>query len=96
MLQQMQTKKHHQRQIRWACRRGMLELDKILLPFVDYVYDNLATAQQQSFVALLSNSDQELYQWLLGMEQHTPTDLTEIIQLIRAAHQQAILKPAGN
>lgn len=55
-------------QVKWSCRRGMLELDKILLPFFEEVFTTLPKAKKDSFVALLSSTDQELYSWLLGNE----------------------------
>jgi antitoxin CptB len=52
--------------IQWACRRGMLELDKVLLAFCDLVFDTLNTAQQQNFSQLLQATDNDLYSWIFG------------------------------
>ena len=37
----------------WASRRGMLELDLILAPFVENVYDSLTEDDQLRFEVLL-------------------------------------------
>ena len=37
----------------WASRRGMLELDLILTPFVENVYDTLSKDDQLRFEVLL-------------------------------------------
>ena len=51
--------------LRWACRRGMLELDVLL----EEQYVMLSLPEQTSFEALLSSSDQDLFMWLTGKEE---------------------------
>jgi len=53
-------------QLRWSCRRGMLELDLILGQFLDKHYLNLKPEEQILFKELLTATDQDLYNWLLG------------------------------
>jgi len=60
-------------QIRWRCRRGLLELDIQLSQFFDRYYDKLSEKQQQAFAHLLTYSDPDLMAWL---SQHIlPDDL---------------------
>ena len=33
--------------LKWACRRGMLELDVLLLPFVEEAFDSLSYEDQE-------------------------------------------------
>lgn len=70
-------------QIRWQCRRGMLELDLILLDFFDTYYDRLSNTLQVAFSELLERSDPELYDWLLK-ENLAPANLREIVSFIQA------------
>lgn len=51
--------------LRWQCRRGMLELDLILLDFLEKRYINLSVADQTLFEQLLTYSDQDLYCYLI-------------------------------
>lgn len=51
--------------LRWQCRRGMLELDLILLAFLEKGYLNLSLADQKLFERLLTYSDQDLYGYLI-------------------------------
>jgi antitoxin CptB len=44
----------------WASRRGMLELDLILAPFVKDVYDSLEEDDKLRFEVLLECEDQTL------------------------------------
>ena len=49
----------------WASRRGMLELDLILSPFVENVYDSLTEDDQLRFEVLLECEDQTLFMWFM-------------------------------
>ena len=71
--------------IRWACRRGMLELDLILLPFFEQHFTGLTPAQQQIFVQLLTEPDPDLLNWLMGHEQPADTKYNELIAIIKDA-----------
>ena len=48
---------HSKARIRWACRRGMLELDVLFMPFVEEAYDSLSAEQQAIFQRLLTEED---------------------------------------
>lgn len=51
--------------IKWACRRGMLELDVIIMPFFEECFDTLSAQEQQDFVMLLECDDPDLFSWLM-------------------------------
>lgn len=67
----------------WASRRGMLELDLVLLPFLDNVYDTLDKADQRHYVKLLDEQDQDLFAWFLRREDPEDPQLLRIVQIIR-------------
>ncbi|OGT53248.1 MAG: hypothetical protein A3E84_01335 [Gammaproteobacteria bacterium RIFCSPHIGHO2_12_FULL_42_13] len=71
-------------QLRWACRRGMLELDIILLRFLEYSYLHLSPAEQALFSQLLECNDQDLFRWLLSKETQPEEHLQSIVEKIRA------------
>ncbi len=72
--------------IRWACRRGMLELDLFLLPFFEHHYQDLDEKMQQTFIQLLSCDDPDLFAWLMGKSKPL-AQYTFIVEKIRAATQ---------
>jgi antitoxin CptB len=76
-------------QIRWACRRGMLELDCFLLTFFDDCYDHLSLSEKQDFASLLTEQDQDLYNWLLFVTP-PPTQFAELIGKIHHHAQQVL------
>ncbi|MDH5432496.1 MAG: succinate dehydrogenase assembly factor 2 [Gammaproteobacteria bacterium] len=69
--------------LKWQCRRGMLELDVILIPFMDNHFDSLTIEQQQTLAALLEEADPDLYTWLMGYGKTDNAQLIEMINLIR-------------
>ena len=50
----------------WHSRRGMLELDLLLVPFVDDVFEQLDQQEQMLYARFLEEEDQDLFAWLLG------------------------------
>ena len=68
--------------LKWACRRGMLELDVLLLPFVDEAFDALPFEQQETFERLLTCDDPDLFAWFMGHQQCTDPELAEMVSII--------------
>ncbi|MGJ8691944.1 MAG: succinate dehydrogenase assembly factor 2 [Thalassotalea sp.] len=68
--------------LRWACRRGMLELDVLLLPFVDEAYDQLTPEQKIIFERLLEGDDPDLFAWFMGHQECKDVDLNAMVKLI--------------
>lgn len=75
----------HKGKLRWNCRRGMKELEVLLLPFVDEFYDDLLSEQQHAFVKLLGYDDASLYAWFMGYEIPESVQLQKIIQEVQCA-----------
>ena len=68
--------------LRWACRRGMLELDVLLAPFVEQGYDALTQQQKQDFERLLACDDPDLFAWFMGHAKSSDPTLQALVQLI--------------
>ena len=68
--------------LKWACRRGMLELDVLFMPFVDEAYDDLPEKDKVLFERLLTCQDPELFAWFMGHEQCEDTELDRMVQFI--------------
>ncbi|MBD1555334.1 succinate dehydrogenase assembly factor 2 [Vibrio sp. S9_S30] len=52
--------------IKWACRRGMLELDVVIMPFFEEQFENLSEQEQKDFASLLECDDPDLFTWIMG------------------------------
>lgn len=68
----------------WTCRRGMLELDLILNKFLQRGLDLLSEQQLKEFSCLLTQTDPELFAWLMGHEEPQNKELVEIVAFVRA------------
>jgi|TARA_B110000914_G_scaffold118258_1_gene103351 antitoxin CptB len=59
-------------EIFWHSRRGMLELDLLLVPFARQVFELLSHPDQMLYSELLEEEDQDLFTWL--MQRSPPND----------------------
>jgi antitoxin CptB len=68
--------------MRWATRRGMLELDLVLGPFVTARYALLPEKDRKIFQRLMASEDQDLFAWLLQRGQPEDEELVDIVSQI--------------
>ena len=68
----------------WGSRRGMLELDLVLLPFLENVYESLAQDDKERYWALLECEDQDMFAWFLRRENPDDPELLRIVEIVRA------------
>ncbi len=68
--------------LRWRSRRGMLELDLLLIPFFDAVFLDLGTDARRTFVKLLDQDDPDLLMWFSRKSRPEDAELAEMIDLI--------------
>jgi len=68
--------------MRWASRRGMLELDLVLGPFMDEHYQQLDEGGRAAYRELMACEDQDMYAWLLRGERPEDTQLCSIVETI--------------
>jgi antitoxin CptB len=80
----------------WASRRGMLELDLILIPFVERRLRELDSVDQQRYVRLLECEDTELFAWFMQSQRPTDTELTRIVDQIIAFSKAPLTKPSAS
>jgi len=72
----------NQNRLRWASRRGMLELDLVLEPFVNNVYPTISDNDKILFESLLTCEDQDLFQWFMRKSEPEDQDLKHIVGVI--------------
>lgn len=68
---------------RWRCRRGMLELDIVLLEFVDKHYMRLNKSELQQFDTLLNLSDNDLWDMITARKEAEDIKLRPVLQLLQ-------------
>jgi antitoxin CptB len=69
--------------LRWRCRRGLLELDLILLDFLEHRFQTLSPPEQEAFTQLLSTPDNTLLAYIQGVQNPAEKELMQIITKIR-------------
>jgi len=75
----------HSRRLRWRSRRGMLELELVLAPFVSRRLEALSAADQALYERLLDHDDWDIFEWIQGRRDIPDPDLVRIVEAIRAA-----------
>ena len=70
--------------LRWRCRRGTLELDLLLIRYLENAYLAAEPKEKQAFLQLLELEDTDLMRYLMGEELSNVADLAEVIAHIRA------------
>lgn len=73
--------------LRWASRRGMLELDLILQPFVEEDYLSLSSEDQRRFQQLLECEDQDLFTWFMRRGEPEDSEMKAIVKVILDARK---------
>jgi antitoxin CptB len=71
-------------QLRWRCRRGMKELDELLLAYLERHYEAASGAERQAFAELLELPDPQLWRYLGGLEKSADGPLAAVIDQIAA------------
>ena len=71
------------RRLAWQCRRGMRELDELLLGFMACGYAGLDTDGREAFETLLAYPDAVLLELLMGRMTPADKDAAGIVRAIR-------------
>ncbi|RUO25832.1 succinate dehydrogenase assembly factor 2 family protein [Aliidiomarina minuta] len=82
MVKQSAESLRDKNRLRWACRRGMLELDVLFAPFVEDAYDELTDEQKAVFRRLIICDDPDLFAWFMGHQKCPDPELASMVQLM--------------
>ena len=66
----------------WHSRRGMLELDLLLLPFLTDKLGDLEDNHKLIYQRLLEQEDQDLFSWLIEKKVAPDLELKLMVQMI--------------
>lgn len=70
------------KRLKWHCRRGMLELDLLLEPFLEEEFEKLELADKERFYKLIQEEDQDMFMWFMQKETPKDPDLARIVKII--------------
>ena len=72
------------RRLSWQCRRGIKEVEVLLVPFFERYFQGLEPADQATFVQLLEQQDVELFEWFTQRSKSENADYQAMVELILA------------
>ena len=78
------------KKILWQCRRGLWELDAILIPFVEENFDDLDISNQKLFKELLSYEDVEVFDLLVNQKEPIDENIKPLVDIIITSHIKRI------
>jgi len=70
------------KRLRWRCRRGMRELDQLMLRYLDGRWSMADDRERNHFLQLLDTEDDMLWRWFMGRERPEDAALANIINII--------------
>ena len=70
-------------ELKWRCRRGMLELDILLNSYLDKHYNTMSQQQGDIFSEVLDYPDQVLFDLLLGNMQSSDVRVNRLVSEIQ-------------
>jgi antitoxin CptB len=70
------------KRLRWRCRRGMRELDQLMLRYLDNRWPIAEDAERELFLQLLDCEDDKLWRWFMGLERPENDAIHAIVQRI--------------
>jgi antitoxin CptB len=74
-------------ELKWRCRRGMLELDILLNTYLDKTYHTMSQQQGAVFTEVLDYPDQVLLDLLLGNMRSSNTEINSLVADIQQANR---------
>lgn len=82
--------KYNKLRIEWDCRRGMLELDNIIMPFYKQHFDQLTDNQKDIFIRLLACTDLQLFSWFFNRGKSEDVELQNMVEHIQSIQKISI------
>jgi antitoxin CptB len=70
------------KRIRWRCRRGMRELDRLFDRYLDTQWASASETERKLFLRLLDCEDDKLWRWFMGYEDCPDDTLIPLLERI--------------
>ena len=78
------------KKILWQCRRGLWELDAILVPFVEVNFDDLNDVNQCLFKELVSLEDVEVFDLLVNKKEPEDSKMKPLVDIILSSYKKTL------
>jgi antitoxin CptB len=70
------------KRLRWRCRRGMRELDQLMLRYLDQRWPIADDSERALFLQVLDSEDDLLWRWFMGRERPENPELGTLVTFI--------------
>ena len=70
------------RRLQWQCRRGIKEVEVLLIPFFEQCFADLDETDQQLFEKLLEQHDVDLFEWFTYRSKPPQSDLDRMVTMV--------------
>ncbi len=70
----------------WHSRRGMLEIDILLMPYAKEVYPSASEETKRLYKRLLDCEDQDIFAWFMGHKVPDDQEIVQIVKEVKAHH----------
>lgn len=71
--------------LKWRCRRGMKELDQLMLRYLNLYYQDATKAEKDAFIALLDMEEPQLLDLLNGKTKAVNEHRANVIKRIQSS-----------
>jgi antitoxin CptB len=71
--------------LRWRCRRGMRELDRLLERYLERAWPQAEPSERAAFERLLACEDDQLWRWFLGRVVPEDAEIERAVRHVLAA-----------
>lgn len=82
MSESNSSQSEHYRRLQWHCRRGIKEVEVLLVPFFERHYLSLSPADQALFEKLLEQHDVDMFEWFTHRSLPEAPDLVRIVKMV--------------
>ena len=72
--------------LRWRCRRGMQELDLLMLAFLDRHFETADPNLQQAYLDILAMQDPDIFHLLTGRSTSDDENVQQVIKILLTLH----------
>lgn len=83
-MENVEKENEELRRLTWHSRRGMLELDVLLLPFTENQYSSLSAQDKIQYKRMIDCEDQDLFNWFMEKSVCDDADIQRMVQVVLA------------
>ncbi|PCJ44297.1 MAG: hypothetical protein COA99_07160 [Moraxellaceae bacterium] len=77
-----ESKEDRKRRLTWQCRRGIKEIEVLIVPFFEKHFDSLSLDEQNNFEEFLKEQDADIFEWFTMRVKPTDPLMAAMVDVI--------------